>query len=112
MDEIREKIVNIIANNCSRPGFDEYTRSADQILALFPKPEKVGEQVCTCKEPNKGMKDKLESECLLCGKPIPPPQKVEEIEELTNETGYVTVKFINKINEIIQAINRLNKEGR
>jgi hypothetical protein len=32
---LREQIVNIISNNCSRPGFDEYTRSADDILALF-----------------------------------------------------------------------------
>jgi len=34
-NSLKEKIENIISNNCSRPGFDEYTRSADQILALL-----------------------------------------------------------------------------
>jgi len=45
--ELRTQIVNIISNNCSRPGFDEYTNSADQIIALFPEPsvEEIREKV-------------------------------------------------------------------
>lgn len=57
---LKEKIVNIISNNCSRPGFDEYTRSADQILTLLVeklermKKDTFGAKVDIFKAPNIG----------------------------------------------------------
>jgi hypothetical protein len=82
-------------------------------------------EYCECKEPRgqiKGSNPYQEPDiCLTCHKPIPVekkeyiggtislndlPKPKDRIEELTNETGYVTVKFINKINEIIRHINK------
>jgi hypothetical protein len=105
--ELREKIVNIIANNCSRPGFDEYTRSADQILSII-KPNVLSEE-CTCKEPHdtfvvhrsppnpcyiREPKPELPEELNWSGKAIP-------VNNIKEGTWWITETH-DKINEIIK----------
>ena len=118
---LREQIINIISNNCSRPGFDEYTRSADQILALIAKyatPTFSGEKKppycshfnqdgCTqnCFECDYSTEQKeyckckkpwrgvvYEGKCMECGKPILAEKK-------EGGKGYLTCvncKLLNK----------------